>query len=257
VNHLKLAKYRFTLKITADTVLPVFIGNTIRGALGYALDSQENPAYAHVFKTDHAASTLNPYVISIPFPSKGRYKKGDTLTFFITLFGNATDYASHILMGAQEMCKGKLANCTCGDVDLIYERVWSDSGAESIPPCDVLTVHFASPTEIRNKKELVNNPDFSIFIDSLFGRINGIINNYTDGQFVLPYSLIALKPLVHAEYDLQTIQIKTSGQPIDCFVGSVKYYGDITRYLPYIDLGSQIYVGKKTTRAFGEYKFEI
>ncbi|MDR0221894.1 MAG: CRISPR system precrRNA processing endoribonuclease RAMP protein Cas6, partial [Lachnospiraceae bacterium] len=43
----------------------------------------------------------------------------------------------------------------------------------------------------------------------------------------------------------------------DGFVGTVSYFGDVTRYLPYIDLGSQIHIGKKTTRACGEYVFEI
>ena len=40
-------------------------------------------------------------------------------------------------------------------------------------------------------------------------------------------------------------------------VGSVRYKGDITKYLPYIDLGSQIHIGKKTTRGCGEYEFEF
>ena len=155
------------------------------------------------------------------------------------------------------MCKGRLENAICHSKRLEYDRVWSDNGADSIPYCDDLTVKFLTPAEILSSKEPVDKLSFSSFIDSLFGRISGLIDNYTDRQFIVPYSLVADKPYVRAEHTLKEITLKTSGQPIHSFIGTVRYYGDVTRYLPYIDLGSQTHIGKKTTRACGEYTFTI
>ncbi|MDR1193119.1 MAG: CRISPR system precrRNA processing endoribonuclease RAMP protein Cas6 [Peptococcaceae bacterium] len=155
------------------------------------------------------------------------------------------------------MCAGKLSNCVLEGGGLDYDRMWSDNGAETIPRCEELTINFLTPTEILSGKEPIREVDFNTLIDSLFGRIGGIIDNYTEGEFVIPYSLFARRPFVKAEYNLRPINFQTSGQPIYGFLGAVRYLGDVTRYLPYIDLGSQIHMGKKTTRACGEYSFEI
>ena len=257
MNALRLSKYIHELEFTADTVLPPFTGNTIRGAIGSALNGLGSTAYDNVFKADNVDSIPNPYVISVPYPSKGQYKKGDTLPFSITLFGDACSYAADLTSAARRMCNGKLANCTYNGNELIYDKVWSDNGAESIPDRGAISIVFLTPAEIFNEKEPAVEVSFNRFIDSLFGRICDIINNYTGGEFILPYALIARRPLVYAEYNLKTVKFQTSGQPVDSIMGTVNYFGDITRYLPYIDLGSQIHIGKKTTRACGEYRFEI
>ena len=106
-------------------------------------------------------------------------------------------------------------------------------------------------------KQPVLNPDFATFVDRLFWRISAICDNYGESEFVVPYSLIARKPLVRAEYSLEQVSINSNNQPINGFIGKVSYSGDIVRYLPYIDLGSQMHIGKKTTRSCGEYTFEV
>ena len=155
------------------------------------------------------------------------------------------------------MCDGKLSESEIIDIKHEYSREWSDAGAESIPHADLLKLRFRTPTEILSSKEPIAELDFSKFIDSLFGRIDGLINNYTENEFIIPYALVANKPLVKAESNLKPVRFQTSGQPINGFMGTVRYFGDITRYLPYIDLGGQIHIGKKTTRSCGEYSFKI
>ena len=257
MNTLNLRKYKFTLSFVTDAFLPPFIGNTIRGALGQALYDNSREAYNAIFKGAGTESKPNPFSISAPYPSKGKYYAGEILEFYVTLFGIAGDCGEEIPKAVQTMCKGKLEHTRLTEIECIYAREWSDSGAESIPHCDNLTVSFLSPTEILSSKKPLHEIGFNTFTDSLFGRINGIINNYTRNEFVLSYTLIAERPLVTAEYDLKPVDIQTSGQPIRGFIGQIRYFGDITRYLPYIDLGSQIHIGKKTTRSCGEYSIEI
>jgi hypothetical protein len=257
MNTLRLAKYNFILRFTADAELPPFVGNTIRGALGSALDKMGSTAYESVFKTEATESIPNPYTISVQYPSASKYKKDDTLPFSVTLFGVACAYGENIVAAAKQMCRGKLKDCVVADCGLEFDRVWSDAGAENIPPCDSVKIRFVTPTEILSSKEAISELTFEKLIDSLFGRIGGVIDNYTDGEFVIPYALTHKKPFVQADYSLAPTRIQTSGQPINVLMGSVTYSGNITRYLPYIDLGSQLHIGKKTTRACGEYIFEI
>ena len=257
MNKLKLCKHKFTLRFTADAILPPFVGNTIRGAFGQSLYDNFPSVCNQVFKIEGAESVPNPFVISTPYPGKGGYKSGDTLDFTITLFGTACGYESDILSAVRLMCNGKLSDAEIIKSEQVYTREWSDNGADSIPHADTLTLRFHTPTEILSSKEPIAELDFKKFIDSLFGRIAGVIDHYTEDEFIVPYRLIAKKPFVKAEYRLKPARFKTSGQPINGFIGSIRYFGDITRYLPYIDLGSQIHIGKKTTRSCGEYSFEI
>jgi hypothetical protein len=257
MNRLKLNKYNVTLRFTKDAALPPFVGNTLRGAVGQSLYSKFPNAYERVFKADGAHSAPNPFVISAPYPGNGVYAAGDTLDFTITLFGSACTFESDVLSALKRMCNGKLADAEIAGAERMYTREWSDGGAESIPHTDTLTLRFLTPTEILSSKEPLAELDFKKFIDSLFGRIAGVIDHYTDGEFVVPYTLLACKPFMKADYNLTPVKFQTGGQPISGFIGAIRYFGDITRYLPYIDLGGQIHIGKKTTRSCGEYNFEI
>ena len=257
MNKLKLCKHKFTLRFTADTILPPFVGNTIRGAFGQSLCDNFPDVCEQVFKIGDTESVPNPFVVSMPYPGKGGYRTGDTLDFAITLFGAACVYESEILSAVRLMCRGKLSSSEIINSEQVYIREWSDDGAETIPYADALTVRFLTPTEILSSKVPVAELDFKKYIDSLFGRIAGVIDRYTEDKFTIPYRFVANIPFVKAEYRLKPIRFKTSGQPINGFVGSIRYFGDITRYLPYIDLGSQIHIGKKTTRSCGEYSYKI
>jgi len=246
-----------------ETRLPLFIGNTLRGALGQSLCDNFPIVYSTVFKVDGGESKPNPFVISAPYPGKGFYKSGDTLVFGITLFGSACEYVNDISGAARFMCNEKLSGAVLTESVLVYDREWSDADAEVTQPCDCLTVDFITPTEIKTEGGTKTDlkPDFGLIIDRVFSRISAIFNNYGDGEFIIPYSLIANKPFVVAGHNLihKRINLDVLGKKrIDGFVGKICYRGDITRYIPYVaNLGSQLHIGKKTTYSCGEYTFDL
>jgi len=237
--------------------LSQFIGNTLRGALGSVLNKSYPSIYENVFKRNSGESMPNPFVITTPYPSKGAYVKGETLHFYVTLFGVACIFEEEIIRAAKFINAGKFADTQLVKCEQVYKRTWSDEGADSIPYCDGLTINFITPTEIFLKKEAKTEIDFAFFIDRLFTRISTIIDNYSENEFVIPYNLVTNKPFVEAKSNLRKVIFKTNEQPINGVLGKVEYFGDVTRYLPYIDLGSQIHIGRKTTRSCGEYTFEI
>jgi len=208
-------------------------------------------------RVDGAESAPNPFTISAPYPSNGEYKAGEVLVFYVTLLGTACALEQALMDAAHEMCEGKLKDTRLTAVERIYSHEWSDAGAETIPYCDTLTVNFITPTEIFVQKKAATQIDFALFVDRLFARIGSIIDLYGEGEFMVPYNLVAKKPFVKAEYNLSTVVFKTNEQPVSGILGRVQYSGDVTRYLPYIDLGSQIHIGRKSTRGCGEYTFEI
>jgi len=257
MNCINLTKLRFSLLFTKSAQQSQFIGNTLRGSLGSALAKTHPNIYQKIFKTDAEESIPNPFVISAPYPNKREYQRGDELHFHVTLFGVACAFEEEIIDAATAMSSGKLLNTRLVECEQIYNRKWSDEGADSILYCDRLTINFLTPTEIFVKKEITTQIDFSLFIDRLFARISAIIDNYGESEFIIPYNLITKKPFVEAKSDLRRVIFQTNNQPINGILGKVEYFGDITRYLPYIDLGSQMHIGKKTTRSCGEYVFEI
>jgi len=229
----------------------------IRGALGQSLYKNYPHVYENMMKVDRPNSTPNPFVISAPYPSKRSYAAGETLSFYVTLLGSAYVFEQNVLDAAAYMCEGKLSATQLTGFEQIYNMEWTDEGAAHIPMCEALRVNFISPTEIFIQKQLATQLDFSTFVDRVFLRIAGIIDSYGESEFVVPYHLIYAKPYIETACDFQVVKFQAGGQPITGFLGQVQYLGDVTRYLPYVDLCSQIHVGKKTTRACGEYRFEI
>jgi hypothetical protein len=97
---------------------------------------------------------------------------------------------------------------------------------------------------------------FNTFIDSLLARIAAIIDIYGGGEFVLPCRLTLWRLTITAEQAFTKVVIAQGKQPIVGVKVTVTYSGNLTGFMPYIELGSQIHVGKLATRGCGQYRFE-
>jgi hypothetical protein len=74
--------------------------------------------------------------------------------------------------------------------------------------------------------------------------------------FVIPAKFLLRKPFVTTEYHLKEVTIPQKGQPIHGAVGQVIYKGNMTEYIPYVDLCSQLHIGKQATRGCGGFIYE-
>jgi hypothetical protein len=228
--------------------LSEFMGNKLRGALGRQLHG--TPIYDEVFKAEGGANVQQPYVIGVDYPIS---RDSHDFSFYINLFGSAIQYAEQIEQATSSLLPGYDITCTSNKY-----VVWSDENARSIAPTDKLKITLLTPLQILNAGMLNTEPDFEEFMASIFGRISGIIDNHTDSEFEIPYSMVFRKPRVTAEFDLKATTIKLERPPhILGIMGTITYKGDATRYLPYIDLGTQLHAGKLATRGCGGYVFEM
>jgi hypothetical protein len=274
VNNLKLTKLKFAAEAVAGAFLPPYLGNSLRGAFGRSLCRRSckrdktdceycanapRCAYARVFKsqtkTDGMDSVPNPFVIGVDWSGKERYEIGDDLRFTITLFGNADTWRDEVVSAVDEMFTGKLDCLKLRENRIEYAREWSDDG--NLPAVDTLVVRLKTPLVMLTGKSLVTEIDFAAFADSVFGRIAGINDTYGEKEFILPYALTHRKPKVIVESRLRAVTIRQEKQPITGLMGEVRFRGGLTRYMPYIDLCSQLHIGKMTTRGCGRYAFAI
>lgn len=296
MNSLKIVKLEFEASFSGAALLPGFLGNTIRGGLGNRFknlfctsnhfecvncNNRNDCVYSTLFKnqikTDVLNSVPNPFVIEIPNNNLREYKKGDSLHFSISIFGNAVKFADTVIHAIEEMFYVNFASTSNAlklnrvidsySKNVVFEMgkkacaphivTWSDEGANELEPIRKIRIRFLSPVQILRSKKLLETIDFPNFIDSLFSRIADLIDVYEEDEFVLPYNFCYKKPRIIAEYKLGITSIQQEKQQFSGVLGEIVYSGNLTRYMPYIDLGSQIHIGKLTTRGFGEYRFEI
>lgn len=236
--------------------------------------------YGFVYKnrTIRGYSVPNPFVVEVPNDNKREYKKGENLCFSISLFGSAVGFSEHIITAVEYMLQGRFAtyyNCIRlnrvadfftnetvyeneRQIAYPYQYPWSDAGVDGLDSIEKIKITFISPAQLLNSRdELILDLSFPVFIDRLFARIADIIDVYGDSAFILPYNLCFKKPLVHAEPKLFIKTVKQEKQTIEGLKGTLVFRGDLTRYMPYIDLGAQLHIGKLATRGFGEYAFKI
>ena len=291
MNQLQMVRMDLEAEVLQNVQLPGFLGNVLRGCLGRALLRQNcgmgSPdcetcsrrggcVYPNVFKVIRSTTAFPtmpaPFVIRAPEFGKRQWQAGEALKFSILLFGSAIRWSTEILQAASTIFEGRFAQ-TQGALRLqavhdgftgqsaeneLQIAVWSDTGAQSIPPVQGVKIRFLSPTQVFQDHFVVEKPEFSLFMDSLFARIAAMVDIYGEEEFVLPYGLVGRKPQVAARVSTQRITIpQDRGQRVDGIIGEIVYEGNVTRYLPYLDLGTQLHIGKKTTRGCGQYEIEI
>jgi hypothetical protein len=197
----------------------------------------------------------NPFVISFEWDKKNRYEAGDMLDFSITLIGTGCLWKDELIAAVGEMFQKKLSCLALDSVTVAYEQEWSDEG--QLPEVSTVAIHLKTPLVFLSSKALVTEIDFPSFIDSVFVRIAGINDTYGETEFVLPFSLTHRKPKIISENKLESVTIKQEKQPIVGLVGEIRFSGELTRYMPYLDLCSEIHMGKMTTRGCGRYEYTI
>ena len=278
MNSLKLTRLLFEAKASQNLLWPEYIGNKLRGLLGYALvdlycilpeserrstqpdneldtlcrtcAKKQTCPFAQVFKVCSETSVPQPFSIGIHYIPGGRgFAAGEKLEFDITLFGSTSAFKEEIKKAVISMLPEFEV------VSYEHNRKWSDENNSSIQQVGKLHIDFLTPLQIYSSKKLILEPSFNEFTDNLFSRLADIIQSYGEGELILPYALMNRKPRITAEYSLKSIIIPLEKGAIRGVIGSVSYYGDISQFMPYIDIGTWIHAGKQATRGCGKYSF--
>jgi len=276
LNRLKILRIDCVAEITTDIYLSEFLGNAFRGAFGRALvrlfckkvspDCKEceyrtDCAYGQVFKIGELSSNENgalpnPYSVKVRYNGLRQHQSGEQFPFTFLLFGSAIDFADDVCAAICCMFKEKLADMTLLGLQKT-ELTWQDTSTDACPTVSALTLDFITPTQIMLEKKHVTELTFESFLKTLLQRISTVTDSYGETNFILPYSLSSRIPHITTTCDLRSVEINQGEFSIKGFLGTVRFSGDLTKYMPYIALGSMLHIGKMTTRGCGEYLCEI
>lgn len=285
MNYLQFIKLEFITVAVMDFTSQGYIGNKLRGAIGSAMNKlfcdEEKVhckncdnlcVYGKVFKPidyhPEFTTAPAPFVIEMSEFDKEKIKKGERLSFSISIFGERVIYW-------QDLMEAVLYSFTQGDeifnasfeiVKVISEMerkviwengniitipqavVWSDEELQTIDDYNFdkikIKIRFISPLLLKN--EPTKEWSFEEFIEAVFYRLGSIIDLYENSKFYIMYGLLYRKPYIKTE----VISLKENKLEL-------VMEGDLRKYLPYIDIGSHLHIGKKATYGFGQYEFEI
>ena len=248
-------------------MLPKFYGNFVRGALGWKLgeifckqnsvicekgaecDFVADCVYSSCFKTMFAGDNSSG---SVPPPFSIEPMSDNFFT--VTLFGSACARCGEYMSALSEINKLGNIEIEVIEVSEIYRRDWNYGTTRGITDIEL---EFITPTHITIDGKLAEELPFPLFIDNLLSRISHILDIYGEEPFFLEYGIVTRKPYINTKNNLKIVSVKQQGFVKSGVVGKVYFHGELDKYMPYIDLGTQIHVGKLAASGFGVYNLKI
>lgn len=230
--------------------------------------------------TGGEAGAVNPYVLYVHTKGKTQWNPGDTCTFDLTLFGEAVSWAHIYLDALLEMERVgwgvsripfRLLWVTEPDNGrLIYGngRTWMRNlGPQIISPQkrnakNALLV-FDTPVRIASGGEVFEELPFQVFARFLYGRYALISKKYAGSE--LPWSVEEIEKAasgisVQAQewrtvaFTRYSMNQKDNKLELPSKIGWVMYEGDIKEWIPLLEIGKHIHVGRAATIGFGHYE---
>jgi len=214
LSHVKLQKFRLTLRAKECISLPPYKGSALRGGFGHAFRKvvcavrKENCddcllkhrcAYSYVFETPPPPDTTmlrkyprapHPFVIEPPDEDKEIYEPGEALTFSLVLIGKGREYLPYFVYAFEELGKMGIGKGKGRYVveeiregnDVIYtaeSKRLSNPNSLIVLPQETNNVHrlslsFITPARIKYDEQITTDPEFHMLIRNLLRRISSL-----------------------------------------------------------------------------------
>ncbi len=297
IHGFRLACFQFQLCLNQDTELPAYKGAIFHGALGQALakigtqfrDYFYNPAPPPHWNAAQQAPP-RPYILIPPLADQTHYLAGDIIDLGIVLYGRAIDYLMIIFAALEHLGEymglGKqrsrfhisnISQLTLSGVTPIYQnRQWlglaqsiaADSFFTSPSSASSIQINHTTRLRLKADNKLLNSaPPFNLFIHRLLGRINALAALYGSGILITPeqkHQLLTLAETVSIAHSTLTwsewqrySQRSQTAMPFGGLLGETVYRGELSPFVPWLDLGQWVGVGGKTSFGLGKYHMEI
>lgn len=273
------------LKCEETGELPLFLGSTIRGVLGWSLLTAKSDIYPYLFDAENGTKTkahlAKPYLIEPPSP-KSIYHKDDELIFTLSLLGEASMYASeliHVLIEQRIFHLGakripfRLLSVIHGST---YQEIWDEKTAKTrirnLLSCSIcpeklvtewLSIQFQTPLRIRRRGKLVTAIDFPTIIRNITARLNELTASY--GGFVHTQEIEQIcelaKDIQQVSSVIRCYEMKRYSNKINekmdftGVLGTVTFQGNLTPFTPWLHAAHVLHIGRNTT--FGCGKLEL
>lgn len=238
----------------------------------------------------------HPFVIEPPETGSNKvYPPGERFDFYLILIGKAVEHLPYFIytfyeLGKTGIGKGRgryriaeIIKCKKQDRNWIEEiSIFSDSKKmlkqtesdkifipEDYSPSgskNTLSLHFITPVRIKYKRDLVVRPEFHIIIRNLLRRLLFLYYfhceektpQWNHKEIINLAESVVIKSSNLKWFDWeryssrQDVRMKLGG-----LLGEITYYGDIEPFIPLIQAGEILHVGKNTSFGLGKYFIKV
>lgn len=246
----------------------------------FACDKQYDCPYVYNYcNTRGEGGAVNPFVLYPHTEGKTEWKAGDVCIFDITLFGQAALSPEIFLEALKRMeRKGwgaerlpfKLQRIV--DLDskrLVYacNRTWlKNIGRYTMEirekNADMALIVFDTPVRIVSGGSVCSELPFHLLMRFLMGRFALMTQAFTD--FVIQWDQeemlkkaedirVVEQEWKRIEFTRYSMNQKGGRLELPAQLGWVLYEGDLSDFIPYLEAGRYLHVGKNTTIGFGHY----
>lgn len=273
-------------------------GNVIRGALGLQFravacepacpGAQACPAcpYARLFEPhlgqgpSGLADPPRPFVLRAHHLDGLRVAAGEPFSLGIHVFDLREPAAAYFALAFTRLLESglgpgrgavELASVEAAGVPLFQAGRFLDTphpeprvidlGAAE-PAVRRVAIEFQTPTELKDRGELVREPSFAVLFARLRDRVANLRALYGDGELPVDYRALAERAaavrLVEAELHSESVERRSArtGQvhPLGGFAGRAVYEGELGEFLPWLRAGEWTGVGRQTVWGKGALK---
>ena len=309
------ARYRFTYTAQEPLKMPQSKGNVFRGRFGYILRDiacvgseqrcekrcqfPERCVYSKCFETPVPDDSPmlrgqpyapHPFILEPPRTGQLDYAPGDTITYNLTLIGEAINLLPWMVFTFDQIGKrriglqGRRGQCQLNKVEslpahdshqpqTIYTaetEMLTDDGlilglADVMPDAphvtDAIELEFITPTSIKVDGKWTSKLTFEHLIRNLLRRIR-FLSYFHCGEDldVDAHGLIAAATAISHDSRLNWLRkdrysYRTEKSvPMGGFIGKVRFEGNLEPFLPFIYLGEYLHIGHHTAFGFGQYR---
>ena len=247
----------------------------------FCCDRRKDCLYASCFSnTGGEAGAVNPYTLYVHGEGRRSWRKGDVCVFDLTLFGRGAEQAGiylDALLAAEQKGWGaarlsfRLVQVTEADsARLIYAggRIWSRNLIPQPLKIQERTVSsanffFDTPLRIASGGKLFESLPFEKLIRFLIRRISLLATAYTDVQVTWDEEAMlelagrvkiveeAWREIPFVRYSMNQKDRKLA---LPGKTGWVLYEGELSSFVPVLEVGKYLRVGKGATIGFGHYE---
>jgi hypothetical protein len=237
----------------------------------------------------NASAEPHPFVLEPPLEEKTVYQPGETITIGLILFGEINRRLPYFIYAFDEMGRigmgrrvGKNpARFVLEQVRLknetIYRKGHGDIRVPENPPtlklngshsgCDVdlLTVQLVSPLRFKTDNRIGAELAFEQLVRLALRRTSALLRAFGNGEPALDYpGLIATASTVQTVSEelqwndwehysnRQRRRIPTGG-----LIGRIVFAGELGQFMPIVEFGSKVHLGKNTTHGLGQISIHL
>ena len=286
INYLPL---NISLTALEQAELPPFLGSTLRGVIGQSLLQTDKEASAYLYRNGEDPSLdanqviTKPYMIIPPEISVPQtiVQQGEKINFEFLLFGNASKYASSLILALEHIQHFGLGAyrypfCLSEIVNSYFQRlIWRNGvfykqgmNTAVVPILELervtgAVIKICTPLRIRHGGKMVKSISFETLIRNITNRIKMITERYggwidcSEAERI--QTLAAQVQIVKEDVRVEAMArySNRAGRKMDFsgIIGELEYKGDLTPFVPWLCGAQRLHVGRNTT--FGMGKIQV